>query len=353
MKNGKLQCAVIGTGMGRYHMEGFAAHPKAELVAVCDLNEAEAKQFADQYGATHVYGDWQKMLTEMGPELDVLGIAVPNFLHAPLSIAGLQAGLNVLCEKPMATKLADAKKMVAAAEKSGKRLMIDMSQRFCPAQRALKETAAKKIVGDIYYAKSSWIRRKGTPVLDFAPGGSMGRGPWFVDASKAGGGALMDIGVHLYDLAWWAIGGPKPVQVLASTYNVLSQPRFRKAGVFADVDDLASALIQFDNGATMFLEISWDAHMEPGSYVEVFGSKGGIRWVGNDVTLFTDDKAGQPTQAAVPPASPESAYAHFLDCCLKPRKAMIASAQECIEVMKVLDAIGRSAASGKAVRIAN
>lgn len=352
MKSRKLQCAVIGTGMGRYHMEGFSAHPKAELVAVCDLNVPEAKEFARQYGATRVFGDYRVMLEEMAGELDAVGIAVPNFLHAPMSIAALQAGCHVLCEKPMATKLADARKMLAEAQKAGKRLMIDMSQRFGPAQRTLKDAASKKVVGDIYYAKSSWIRRKGTPVLDFAPGGSMGRGPWFVDKSKAGGGALMDIGVHLYDLCWWVMGGPKPVQVLASTYNVLSGPRFKKAKVFADVDDLASALVQFDNGATMFLEISWDAHMAPGSYVEVFGSKGGIHWEGGEVTVYTDDPAGKPTQLKPEPSKTEGAYQHFVDCCLNPKKPMIASAQECIEVMKVLDAIGRSAASGKSVKIA-
>lgn len=352
MKDGKLQCAVIGTGMGRYHMEAYANHPKAELVAVCDLNEAEAKDFAEKHGARCVYTSWETMLKELAPELDCLSIAIPNFLHAPVSIAGLESGLNVLCEKPMATKLKDALKMVAAADKSGKRLMLDMSQRFQGAQRALKDAASTKTVGNIYYAKSSWIRRKGTPVLDFAQTGSMGRGSWFVDKSKAGGGALMDIGVHLYDLAWWAMGGPKPVQVLASTYNLLSAPRFKKAKVFADVDDLASALVKFDNGATMFLEVSWDAHMAPGSYVDIFGTKGGIHWSGGEVTVFTGDTKESFNDYKPEIVKPQSSYNHFIDCCLNPRKKMIASGQECIEVMKVLDAIDRSAASGKAVKIA-
>jgi predicted dehydrogenase len=351
MAASKLKCAVVGTGMGRYHMEGFANHPKAELVAVCDLNVAEAQEFATQHGAKHVYRDYETMLSELGPELDCVGIATPNFLHAQMSIAGLEAGLNVLCEKPMATELRDAVKMVAAAEKAGKRLMLDMSQRFRPAQRTLKDAATKKAIGEIYYAKSSWIRRKGTPVLDFAPGGSMGRGPWFVDSKKAGGGALFDIGVHLYDLCWWAMGGPLPVQVLATTYRVLSEPRFKKAGVAADVDDLATALVQFENGATMFLEVSWDAHMAPGSYVEIFGSKGGAHWEGGEVTVYTDDKSGSPIECKPEQSKTESAFEHFIDCCLNPKKKMMASAQECIEVMRVLDAIGRSAQQGKAVRV--
>ena len=346
----KLQAGVIGTGMGRYHMEGFASHPQCELLAVCDLNEAEAKQFAQQYGADQVLTDYRDML-KLG-ELDIVGIAVPNYLHARMAIAALKAGNHVLCEKPMATRLADAQKMVALAEEQGKRLMIDMSQRFQPQQAALHKIASKGTLGEIHYAKAGWIRRKGTPVLDFPPGGSMGRGPWFVSKEQAGGGALYDIGVHLYDLAWWIMGGPQPVQVTGSLYDLLSQPRFKKKGVFADIDDLASAFVKFDNGATMFLEVTWDSHMAPGSYVQIFGSKGGLSWVDGVVTLHRDKRGKSVDEVQdVSKTKVANAYHHFIDCVLRPEKEMTASGAECIAVQKVLDAIDKSARTGKAVAI--
>ncbi len=345
-----LKAGVIGTGMGRYHMEGFASHPRCELLAVCDLNELEAEEFAQKYGASHVFADYREMLKLK--ELDLVGIAVPNFLHAPMTLAALQAGCHVLCEKPMALTVAQAEQMAALARRKKKRLMIDMSQRFGQAQRTLFDLATKRNVGEVYYAKASWIRRKGTPVLDFPPGGSMGRGPWFVNKKQAGGGALFDIGVHLYDLAWWIMGAPVPVSVMASTYDLLSQPRFKRAKVFADIDDLASALVKFDNGATMFVEVSWDSHMEPGSYVQIFGTKGGLSWVGGEVKFHHDVK-GKPVSEKIDTGKTktESAYHHFIDCVLNPRKKMIASAAEGLQVVKVLTAIDRSARTGKAVTI--
>jgi predicted dehydrogenase len=346
---GKLRAGVIGTGMGRYHMAAYAKHPRVTLAAVCDLNEAEAKEFGAKYGAESVFADYQEMLDTAN--LDILSVAVPNHLHAPIAIAGVQAGCHVLCEKPMATRLRDAERMVEVAASHGKRLMINMSQRFEPMQAALRHVTDSGKFGKVYYGKAGWIRRKGTPVLDFPPGGSMGRGPWFVDKRQAGGGALMDIGVHIYDLAWWIMGQPEPVTVLASEYNELSLPRFREKRVFADVEDLATSLVKFADGSTLFCEVSWDAHMEPGQYIEVFGTEGGLRWRG-EATLYYDAR-GKPTSKAVRPArkTHESAYEHFIAACLNAKRRMMCSGYECLNVMRVLDAIDRSANTGRAVRV--
>jgi predicted dehydrogenase len=346
----KLRCGVIGTGMGRYHMDGYATHPRSELVAVCDLNAAEAKEYADKYGVKHVFSDYRKMLAMDG--LDAVSIAVPNFLHARMSIAALKAGKDVLCEKPMATKLADAVAMVAEAKKAKKRLMINMAMRFNAAHQALREQVANGDLGDIYYAKSQWIRRKGMPLVDFPRTGSMGRGDWFVTKKLSGGGATVDIGVHMFDLVWWLIGGPKPTSVLASQFSELLPKRVAKAGYVGDVDDLASAYVKFGTGQAMFFEVSWDAFQAPFLGYQVFGTEAGARWGDwkQEYTLYFDDKKGKASEKQVKPQNEaKSPYWSFVDACIDRRAKMMASGEECLNVMRVLDAIGRSQKTGKAI----
>ena len=346
----KLRCGVIGTGMGRYHMDGYATHPRSELVAVCDLNAAEAKEYADKYGVKHVFSDYRKMLAMDG--LDAVSIAVPNFLHARMSIAALKAGKDVLCEKPMATKLADAVAMVSEAKKAKKRLMINMAMRFNAAHQALREQVANGDLGDIYYAKSQWIRRKGMPLVDFPRTGSMGRGDWFVTKKLSGGGATVDIGVHMFDLVWWLIGGPKPTSVLASQFSELLPKRVAKAGYVGDVDDLASAYVKFGTGQAMFFEVSWDAFQAPFLGYQVFGTEAGARWGDwkQEYTLYFDDKKGKASEKQVKPQNEaKSPYWSFVDACIDRRAKMMASGEECLNVMRVLDAIGRSQKTGKAI----
>jgi predicted dehydrogenase len=349
---GKLRCGVVGTGMGRYHMEGFASHPKSELVAVCDLNFDEAKQFADEYGAKHVFRDFGDMIAMDG--LDAVAIAVPNYLHARMTIAALKAGKDVLCEKPMATALADAEAMVAEAKKAKKRLMIHMAMRFEGMQQDLRQRIDRGQLGKVYYAKSQWIRRKGIPLVDFPRTGSMGRGEWFVKKKLSGGGATVDIGVHMFDLVWWLIGSPKPVSVLAAQYMELLPKRVAKVGVKGDVDDLASAFVRFSTGQAMFFEVSWDAHQAPFLGYQVFGTQAGARWGDwkDTYTLYSDDKKGKPAEKAIKPkGSAKSGYWHFVDCCLDRNAKMMASGGECLNVMRVLDAIGRSQKTGKAITL--
>jgi predicted dehydrogenase len=352
MAKKKLRAGVIGTGMGRYHMEGYAKHPGSELVAVCDLNQEEAQAFADQYGAKHVFKDYRDLLAM--DDLDMVSIAVPNFLHAPMTLAALAAGKDVLCEKPMALQASDAEAMVKAAKKAKKRLMINVAMRFNPLHQGLKAKAAAGDFGDIYYAKSHWIRRKGMPVVDFPQTGSMGRGDWFVQKSRSGGGALIDIGIHMFDLAWWMLGSPKPTSVLASVYSELLPKRMAKLGVKGDVDDLATAFVKFSTGQTLAVEVSWDAFQAPNLGYELFGTTGGARWAdwSKEVTLFSDTKAGRPVDKTYRGLKMvKSSYYHFVDACLDRDLPMIASGEEIVNVARVLDAIYQSQKTGKAVAL--
>lgn len=345
-----LNVAVIGTGMGRYHMKEFVECPNVKLLAVCDLNRPEAEYFAREYGAEYVFTDYRELLDL--ERLDAISIAIPNYLHAPVTLAALERGLHVFCEKPMATTVEDARRMVAAAQASGKRLMIGMSQRFRGASLALRGMVERGELGEIYYARSTWIRRRGMPVIHFAPGGSMGRGKWFVNREQAGGGALFDIGVHMFDLTWWLMGNPKPVSVSAASYRNLWNEEFQRRGIVCDVDELSSALVRFKGGVSAFFDVSWAANQGDEMNVRVFGTKAGFQVYPPVVfqephwgELHTDSVEIKLVEGELTPRR------HFVDCIQDPEKPMIASGQECLSVMAVLDAVRRSAECGHEVAV--
>jgi len=338
----KLKAGIIGTGMGRLHMDGYSKDRRVEIFAICDINRKEAEEFAKKYKASYVFTDYEKMLDV--EEIDFVSIATPNYLHTQMVIASLKRGKHVLCEKPMAINLKDAQAMVEATKKAKKRLMVHMSMRFLPQFCLMKRLIDKDILGKIYYGKSSWIRRRGTPIIDFPSTGIMGRGDWFVQKEKSGGGALMDMGVHMYDLGWWLMGSPEVASVLGSMFAEVTPPRFEKRGIYANVDELSTVLVKFKNGANLFSEVSWDAHMEPGMSIQIFGDKAGIRWQDSCLTLFREEEGISTTTSIQLPSedSLETSYHHFVSVILEADKKMIASGEECLEVIKVLDAIKES-----------
>ena len=154
-----LRIAVIGTGMGRLHLEAYQKAPDVELAAACDLNEEEAREVAGRFGVKDVYTDYKEMLEKAG--LDVVSIAVPNDLHAMMTVEALRAGAHVLCEKPMATTVEDAVEMVEEARRQKKLLMVHMNMRFGKESRILHEYASGGELGEVYHGKASWLRRRG------------------------------------------------------------------------------------------------------------------------------------------------------------------------------------------------
>ena len=345
-----LKVAVIGTGMGRHHMKEYVESPNVKLVAVCDLNRQEALAFAKQYGAETVVTDYHDLWQV--PNLDAISIAVPNYMHAQIAIEALERGLHVMCEKPMATALADAKKMVETAEAQNKRLMIGMSQRFKPQSLALRGIVDRGELGSIYYARSTWIRRRGVPVIHFSSGGSMGRGQWFVEKEKAGAGALFDIGVHMFDLTWWLMGNPKPLSVSASSYRNLWEDEFARRGIVYDIDELSSAMVRFENGVTAVFDVSWAANQANEMNVRIFGTEAGFQVY--PPVVYREPSWGELRTEQVEVVQVESGLTprrHFVDCIRDPDKPMIASGQECLTVMAVLDAVQRSATCGHEVEV--
>ena len=278
-----LRAGVVGLGWaGQQHMAAYADLPEVELVGLAGLEEGPLAELGDQYGVApeQRFRDWQDLVAH--GQLDVISVAVPTTLHRPVVVAALDAGLHVLSEKPIAENGDAGQAMVEAAERNDRVLDISFNHRRRGDVKALKKVIDAGLLGNIYYAKAGWLRREGIP----------GLGSWFTRRATAGGGPLMDIGVHMLDMALYLLGEPAVRAVTAATYAEFG-PRGRGASVAAtmrktgmtegefDVEDLATAFLRLDGGGTLLLESSWAQWIpQDQCYVTLYGSEGGatIEW---------------------------------------------------------------------------
>jgi predicted dehydrogenase len=334
----KVNVGIIGLGWpGREHLKGYKQSSRARVVAVCDMNSDIAHQQAEEHDIAQIYADHRKMLKEA--DIDAVSVCLPNYLHAPVTLDALRAGKHVICEKPPALDARQARKMAETAKAGGLTLMYALCQRFSGAAQLAKDYIDKGDLGEIYCGRAVYHRRRGIP---------MGAGSWFVDKKRSGGGALIDIGVHALDCAWWLMGTPKPVSVSGSTYHKFQH--LVPKGTNFDVDDSAFALIKFDNEATLILECSWALNLPGGSAIQVAGTKGGTEL--SPMTFFLERDG---IQLDVTPQVPQTdSFAgqtnHFVEC-IQQRKTPIMSAEHGVQLMQMLDGIYKSSATGREVRI--
>ena len=345
---GKIRVGVIGLGMGRHHIAGYQTHPDAEVVAIADLDEARLTEIGDQYGVPNRYATAEEMLA--GEALDVVSVATPNNFHRPLTVAALEAGCHVLCEKPMALNAAQAREMLAAAERAQRRLMINFSYRFGEQSQALKERVDAGELGEIYFGRTVWHRRRGLPRF----------GGWFGQKAISGGGPLIDLGVHRLDLALWLMGYPKPIWVMGGAYNPIASALAQAQGVEYDVEDLAVAMIRFENGAMLEVEASWAANVQERELMEtrLLGTKGGLVQRNLNETYEFEaeiyvERAGAhyDMKLHAPPRHRTNAMQHLIESIVTGTPHM-ASGEEGLLVMQILDAIYESADKGEPVSIA-
>jgi len=343
----KLKVGVIGLGMGRGHVAGYKLHPAAEVVAVADLDENRLKLVSEEYKIAKVYRSGEEMLQK--EKLDVVSVATPNKFHKPLTVAALEAGCHVLCEKPMAMNATEAREMLAASKKAGKRLMINFSFRFNDVAQALKKQVDSGVLGDVYFARTIWLRRRGLP----------GFGGWFGQKELSGGGPLIDLGVHRIDLALWLMGYPKPVWVMGSTYNPIGAPQARKEGKKFDVEDFAVGLVKFDNGATLEAEASWASNIGERELMEtrLLGTKGGLLYknMGEgyefEADIFTEQDGYHWDYKLHPVAGlAKGSMHHFIESIVN-NTPHIATGENGVTVMEFLDALYESAATGRPVQV--
>ena len=334
----KLKVGIIGLGWpGREHLKGYKQCGNVQVVALCDMNAELAQEQADEHGIEAVYGDHKKMLKEAG--VDAVSVCLPNFLHAPISLDALRAGKHVICEKPPALNVAEARRMAAAAKAGGLILQYALSQRFVAANKLAKDYVQKGELGEIYFGRAVYHRRRGIP---------LGTQSWFVNKKLSGGGALIDIGVHALDAVWWLMGTPKPVSVSGNAYQKFKHVVAK--GTKFDVDDSAFGLIKFDNGATLILECSWALNMPARNVLQIAGTKGGAEL--NPLKIYVERDGIQVDMTPEVPGVDLFAdqMGHFVDCILK-NKTPLMSADQGVQLMQMLEAIYKSSASGREVRI--
>ena len=207
-----VRVGIIGTGgISRAHQRYYEKVGGFEIVAVCDIIKSKANQAADEWGVPrkHAFSSYNKML-EMD-ELDAVSVCTYNQGHRRPTVAALNAGKHVLCEKPMAATLPDATAMVRAAKASGKILQIGLNPTFAPSLQFARKLIDEGLLGDIYYSESAGGRRRGNP------------GHTFIYKKTAGAGAIVDIGVYNMHRSLYAMGYPKPVRVSAITEDYISQ----------------------------------------------------------------------------------------------------------------------------------
>ncbi len=337
--------AVIGLGMGRGHARAAADNPKADLVAVCDIDKGKLEQYATEFDCAG-YGDYRKMLREQ--KLDIVSVSLPNVLHKPVTVAALNAGAHVICEKPMAMNTREAEQMAAVARAKRRKLMINLSYRFTGAAKALKKVVDSGTVGEIYYGRTGWHRTRGIPKL----------GGWFAQKKLSGGGPLIDLGVHRIDLAMMLMGDPRPVTISAGTYDRLGKSIARKARKKFDVEDLAVGMIRFDNGATLLVEVSWALNTERREemFTYLYGTKAGIchRNVGQgydfEACLFGEWNGTYISSKIERIPKNENSMDHFIDVIVDGVKP-VTTAENGVNVMKVLDGIYKSARLGREIRV--
>lgn len=351
----KIKVGVIGVGgISVCHIDAYRKNPDVELVAFCDINPERLAYMADRYGIEKTFTDVHDLVAL--PEIDAVSVCTWNSAHAPCAIAALEAGKHVLCEKPMATSAEEARVMQAAAEKAGKLLMIGFVRRFGNDCAVLQDFIDHGDIGDIYYAKATYLRRNGNP------------GGWFGDKSRSAGGPLIDLGVHVIDLTRYLLGNPRPISVYGATFQKLfDRPDIKSAKGYTsvsksdrdicDVEDLATAMIRFDNGAVLQVEASFSLNIDKdqGS-IELFGTKAGAR-LDPELTLFTETN-GYLSDIRLADSTAlnfdglfQKEIDHYV-ACVRDGIPCRAPAADGIEIMRILDAVYESARTAHEVVLA-
>ncbi|MBN8198889.1 Gfo/Idh/MocA family protein [Bacillus sp. NTK034] len=339
----KLRIGIIGAGgiaQSRHIPVILKLSDRASITAICDVNKDTAQLAAKKFGIRSVFTDYKEVFNEA----DAVVICTPNKFHAELTVAAMEAGLHVLCEKPMAMTADECRKMIEARDRSGKVLAIAYHYRFMKEAQAAKKLISEDEIGLPFAARARAMRRRKVP-------------GWGVFTNKElqGGGSLIDYGCHLLDLSLWLLGNPEETEVSGTAYNTLSRMpgQVNLWGSFDHqsfhVDDHVTAYIKFANGASLLFETSWSANIEGDDEgLSLSGQNGGI-----DLFPFSlnQSKHGMllNTRPEWLPGEDDYALAqaqNFIDSCLG-REEFIVKAEEALQTTRIIDAIYKSSEMGR------
>ena len=358
----KLRIGIVGCGgiaNGKHMPSLKKLADKVEMVAFCDIVPEKAEQAVKDYGTpdAKAYVDYHELLEDKS--IDVVHVCTPNRSHAEITVAALEAGKHVMCEKPMAKTAADARLMLDAAKRTGKKLTIGYQNRCYPRCLLLKRACDEGELGEIYYAKAHAVRRRAVPNWGV-----------FLNEYEQGGGPLIDIGTHALDLTLWMMNNYKPKSVMGQTFRKLCN-QSDTGNAWGDwdpkdftVEDSAFGFIKMENGATIVLESSWALNTldVKEAQTTLCGTKGGADMIDPDGLRFNKIKWGRPVVETPDLRAGGVAFyeglgggdpmvvdmAQWINAVLEDKQPLVLPEQALV-VSEILEAIYTSAKTGKAV----
>ncbi len=358
-----LRIGICGSGITIKHIEGYQRLSGVTVEAIAGPDVERCREVAQRFGIPQVFADYKDMLA-LG--LDAVSIAVPNAYHAPLTLDALAAGCHVLLEKPLAGTLEDAERIVSAAANGDRIVMMAYNRRYLANAVALRQLIDAGTLGEVYYAKAGWTRRAGIP----------GFGGWFTAKALSGGGPLIDLGVHMLDLALYMMDFPRPVAVSGATYAVFG-PRGKGTADYAhygsrpidpaairfDVEDLAAGFVRFDNGATLALEASWAGYqpLRDDISLSLYGREGGAHIAmpdyaeeGSSLRVVTQLNGSLVDAAPVLPSVGQGGFdyetALFVES-IRTGAPPPSTVAQGLVVLRIIDALYRSAEAGQEIQL--
>ena len=355
----KIKVAVVGTGniCTSAHMPVYMKRDAVEVIACADINFEKAKAFAKKFNIPKAYASVEELLADCKP--DYVDVCTWPAAHGPVSIAAANAGCHVMCEKPVCHNLDDALALKEAVEKNGVKFMLAVPLRYQKTAMHARRLVDEGVLGDVYYGKTAYVRQRGIP------------GGWFSCTKYAGGGPIIDIGVHRIDLAWYMMGCPKPVSVVASAvYKIGDYREQPKADPVTgevsatnawagetvkdykfDVEDSASGVFRFENGAQLIFETAWSFNGPINNSTQVAGDKAGITlepfklYRADGEKLIEEDIEGDFDGNFF-----ENEIDHFIDC-VRNDKVPSSNIDEAVQLQKMLMGIYESSKSGCEVKL--
>jgi len=346
MKQYRYGCVGAGAIAINKHLAGYGKLDNVTIAAISDVNEAALKAIKEKYPTIMTYKSHLEMFEN--ENLDIVSVCTPNKFHKQITIDALKSGINVHCEKPIAMNEKEAKQMVEASIKYNKKLMLGLNNRFTNQASFVREYIKKGGLGDIYYARCGWRRRRYIPKI----------GGWFTNKEISGGGPLIDLGVHFIDLVLHYMDYPNPVSVSASTFKKFANSKCKNLNVPKDIknydyniEDLATGFIRLENGASLNFEFSFAMNNDKEEYFyELFGDKGGVSFKNGQLKIYTE------INNTIVDILPNTEYknedinefSHFIDV-IEGKAENMSKPEDGIKMMKIIDNTYLSAKTKKEI----
>ncbi len=341
-----LKVGFVGTGgIAQAHLAAWDKCADTEIVALCDISPQALTGSAEKWGVPeeNLFSDYRKMLESVA--LDIVDVCTPNAWHAKPTIAALQAGANVIVEKPVATSAREVEQMIQAGHDAGRLLMVAQVMRFSTEGLTCKHWVKQGLLGEIYWGRAEYLRRRGVPAWGA-----------FIDKAASAGGPCYDIGVHVLDLALHLMDFPEPETVSAGTYlKLANKPSLMKHELkrYTVPEDFAVALVRFADGRTLSLGASWALNLaQETNQVLLCGTKGGLQlW---PLTLVTEQN-GVLTNATPQVSQFDGADAFYNECsafaaAIKAGGPSPVPGEQALITQRILDAVYKSGEKGREVK---